>query len=458
MKNPCVVPLDDSMEGHKAVLIINKKPIYGTIQNVKSIPSYQKEDESQFGKVFATMLTKDGISHRFSAGEKLAKGEFRLISDDVFQQWASAKDFSITNLLKKEQMLEPEMKNIPVKPNSPSVIQLGEQFMPQSPSVEISNRPTKSKIVRQSEKEPVVGELVLDKSLEGKKALAFVDGKPTFGTVTLINPAGIEIFIQMLTNNEKTIKFEATAKIARDDFRIITDDVYQKWTEASEEVALRSLERILNRKTMKKTKVEPIFIPSASNQQQSASSQTSLPGMSSADLLATYDDGCYNLDINKVNTDVSEINVGDIVQTKVLDGKYKGSFFARAEVLNIEKDGMDLRILSPDKWQVASTACRVPKDCIRTLPKSQLESYVVPLELDVDHSIMFAQCNKAMKIKNLKSTIFKLRGIEQSLLNIVTKSDRPLSDESEIPNDVLLCKVHQLKEVESISRRLTEIL
>merc|ERR1719193_832501 len=105
---------------------------------------------------------------------------------------------------------------------------------------------------------------------------------------------------------------------------------------------------------------------------------------------------------------------------------------------------MDLRVLEPDKWQVAGTAYKVPKDLIRTVPESHIEGYVVPVEFDLDKSIVFVQCTEKMTIKNLKHTISKLRGIQPYLLNFVAKSDRNLTDESKIPNDYILCSVCQL--------------
>jgi len=556
LKKPGFSPLDDSIKGRKAVLLINNKPIYGTIKKVWSSQCNEKENDSEFGKVFVTIENEKGTSYIFNAVEKLSKGEFRLISDDVYLQWTSAKDLSITNLLKKEQMLDrtiegskalvilkgkpvygivqkvekmqpngklsddplpkdviitllregggsvsftagaklergefklisedvyekwvyanqenvinqisrserrmenkhPEENYSGFQPGSPSVIQLGEQHMPRSPTVEILDGYTNSKIVRQTIEEKLVVEQVVDKSLEGKTALVFVDEMPVFGTVSDVDRLEKEVHIQMLTKNGKTVKFEAASKIANDEFRIISGHVYKKWTEASEDVVSRSLAKILNRKSIKKKKSEklPIFKPRASKKQM-----RTVSGLSTADLLATYEDGCYNLDINEMATDMSNLAVGDIVQTKVLSGKYKGSFFVRAEVLTIEKDSIDLRVLLPEKWQVAGTAYRVPKNCIRAIPKDQLQKYVVPLELDIDHSIMFVQCNQLMKIKKLKNTIFKLRGIDQSLMSLVTKSGRHLSDESKIPNDALICQVHQVKRVASISGRLTEIL
>jgi len=556
--NSGVLPLDDSIKGHKAVLIVNKKPIYGTIQKVESSQCYDKENDLEFGKVFVTICTEKGTNHLFNAVEKLSKDEFRLISDDVYLQWHLAKDLSITNHLKKAKMLDrtiegskalvilegkpiygtvqkvskmqphgklkdasahkdvnitllseeggsvsftagaklekgefklisedvydkwvyanqknvinqisrvkremetklPE-ENYPLfKPSSPSVIQLGEQHTPRSPTIEILDGNTKSKIVRQNMEEKLVVEQVVDKSLEGKTALVIIDEMPVFGTISDVDRLGNEIYIQMLTNKEKTVKFEAASKIANDDFRIISGHVYKKWTEASEEVVSRSLEKMLNRRSIKKKSEKlPIFKPRASKKQKVYLRTVS--GLSNADLLATYGDGCYNLDINEKVTDMPNWAIGDIVQTKVLSGKYKGSFFVRAEVLNIKGDSIDVRVLLPEKWQVAGTAYRVPKNCIRAIPKDQLQKYVVPLELDVDHSIMFVQCSQSMTIKKLKNTIFKLRGIDQSLMSLLTKSGRHLSDESKIPNDALICQVRQVKHVDSITRRLTKIL
>merc|ERR1719320_1405381 len=141
---------------------------------------YMKLADTTLAKdVNITFVSEEGRSFSFQAGDKLEKGEFKLISDNVYEKWVSANQENVISQIRRPdwgmKSKWPEMKNVPVKPNSPSVIQLGEQFMPQSPSVEISHRRTKSKIIRQSEKEPLVGELVLDKSLEGKKALAFVD-------------------------------------------------------------------------------------------------------------------------------------------------------------------------------------------------------------------------------------------------------------------------------------------
>jgi len=474
VKNPGVLPLDDSIKGHKAVLVINKKPIYGTIQKVESSLREEKGNDSEQpdGKltdapspndVIITLLREDGGSVSFTAGAKLERGEFKLISEDVYEKWVYANQENVINQISRsERGMEydlPEENCPPFKPSSasPSVIRLGKQHMPRSPSIEILDGNTKSEIGRMEEKSVV--EQVVDNSLEGKTALVFIDEIPIFGTVSDVDRLGNEVYIQMLTNNEKTVKFEAASKIANDDFMIISGHVYKKWTEASEKVVWRSLEKMVNRRNIKKKKEKlPIFNPRVSSEQKLSSVLRTVSGLSTADLLSTYEDGCYNLDINAWVTDMSKLAGGDIVQTKVLSGRYKGSFFARAEVLTIEGDSIDLRVLLPEKWKVAGTAYRVPKNCIRAIPKDQLQKYVVPLELDIDHSIMFVQCSKLMKIKELKSTICKLRGIDQSLMSLETTSGRHLSDECKIPNDTLICQVQKLKQVDSITRRLTEYL
>jgi len=543
MKNPDLVRLDGSMEGHKAVVIINEEPIYGTIKKVDSKLSGKKGKWSQFCEIFVTMYTEEERSLHFNVVEKLSRNEFRLISDDVYQHWVSANNCSIMNLMKEQaknramegskamvimegkpiygtvkkvstmdayrkfkhaqldhdvnitlvtedgssfsfpagdkmengefkllsddeyynyvenvinkmlgseqgiQIRKPEYRNYPHKLNTTSSTNVSEKHVPNTPSAEIIRTSslelvqgtTKPKIVRHQEPKNVPRELILDSSVEGKRAVVYIDGKPNFGRVKKVQQAGVKVFIQMVTENGEILTFEATKKIARDEFRIISYNVFKKWTAASDKVLHRSLEDKLNRKSVEESSSEelPMFIPFASNQ-KTISLKDTISGNSA-------DDG------EKID-DLSEVLPGDIVQTRILDGKYKGSFFVRTEVLEIEKDTMDLRVLHPEKWQVAGTAYRVPKDLIRTLSTSELDGYLVPIELDLDHSIEYVQCNKGMKVEDLKNTIFKLRDIEPQLVSFVTQTDLNLSDKSLIPDDALICRVHRLGRVVTITR------
>lgn len=91
--NPPSVPstgarrkLDESIENQKAVVIVNGKPVFGTIQKVDVV------DTS--GKVFVTMLTQKGDHLPFEAMSKLQAEEFKLISDDVYATLTKASNMN----------------------------------------------------------------------------------------------------------------------------------------------------------------------------------------------------------------------------------------------------------------------------------------------------------------------------------------------------------------------------
>jgi len=75
--------LDESIENSKAVVIIDGKPVFGTISKVNAVEA--SEDASLIGKVFVSLLTKAGDEKSFEATAKLAKDEFKLISDEVYK-------------------------------------------------------------------------------------------------------------------------------------------------------------------------------------------------------------------------------------------------------------------------------------------------------------------------------------------------------------------------------------
>jgi len=91
--------LDESIENQKAVVIVNGKPVFGTIQKVDVV------DTS--GKVFVTMLTQKGEHLPFEAMSKLQAEEFKLISDDVYATLTKA-----TNINGKDHLDPPKRTKI----------------------------------------------------------------------------------------------------------------------------------------------------------------------------------------------------------------------------------------------------------------------------------------------------------------------------------------------------------
>merc|ERR1719397_1694130 len=104
--------------------------------------------------VIITLLREEGGSVSFSAGAKLERGEFKLISEDVYERWVYANQKNVMKQISRSERgmgsKHPEKKYPSFKPSTPSVIRLGEQHMPRSPSIEILDGYRKFEIVRQN--------------------------------------------------------------------------------------------------------------------------------------------------------------------------------------------------------------------------------------------------------------------------------------------------------------------
>merc|ERR1719495_2232839 len=103
---------------------------------------------------------------------------------------------------------------------------------------------------------------------------------------------------------------------------------------------------------------------------------------------------------------------------------------------------MDLRVLYPKKWKVAGTALAVPNKLIRTISKKDLGNYVVPVEFAMDDSKLYLSCNSRMKVRHLKTTVSRQRGVEPNQLIFINRGT-PLLENSPIPDDAIFCIVCQ---------------
>jgi len=248
---------------------------------------------------------------------------------------------------------------------------------------------------------------VLNQSIQGQKAVVLINNKPVFGTVSKVMPVPAvggsyptRVFIKMLTVDEQNISFEAMGKLAVGEFKLISNDVFEKLPHLS----IEQVDQVLfKRKTIAKEKKKPA---------------------------AQID-----------NRDVSDVKEGDVVETVILSGKHKG-IWVRAEVTAVEADTMDLCVLSPRKWKVMRTALSVPKNFIRVILPKDKGNYTIPLEFVMDDKIHYIECNKEMRIKNLKTTVAQLRNVRPNQLIFVNKGS-PLLETAPIPNDTIFCIICQ---------------
>jgi len=236
----------------------------------------------------------------------------------------------------------------------------------------------------------------LDESIENSKAVVILNGKPIFGTIKKVNSveASGKVFVTMLTQNGETLPFEATAKLANDEFKLISDEVYETLTKGDK---------------------------STKNSQTSGEKKARKIGANNADL--------------------SAVKKGDVVETMILSGRYQG-IWVKSEVSLVEDDTMDLRVMYPKKWKVAGTALAVPNKFIRTISEKDLGNYVVPVEFALDDSKLYLSCNNRMRIKHLKTTVSQQRGVQPNQLIFVNKGT-PLLETDPIPDDAIFCIVCQ---------------
>jgi len=221
---------------------------------------------------------------------------------------------------------------------------------------------------------------------QNKKAMLIKDGKPIFGTVT-----GVEeveelgrLMVTMVTETGESITFDAKSKLQEEEFKLISEGVYKMVTGAP----------------LEESKETP-------------------------------DD---NVRLEGVKKDT-------IIETLILSGRYQG-IWVKAQVLLVEDQTMDLKVLFPRKWKVAGTALAVPKEFIRKIEEEESLNYTVPVKFTVDDSILYVSCNDLMRVRDLKEAVHENRRFPQNQIYFIHKK-KWLSDSDRIPNDVLFCIIHR---------------
>merc|ERR1719204_1743739 len=174
-------------------------------------------------------------------------------------------------------------------------------------------------------------------------------------------------------------------KLAKGEFKLISCEVFEKLSKAADETALWNVMDSSRRGTKRKKSVRKTD-----------------------------------------KSDLSKVKNGDIVETVILSGRYKG-IWVRAEGQDIDDDTIDLRVLHPKKWKVVEFALSVPKKFVRTVTVLDKDSYTIPLEFVMDDQIQYLSCNKKMRISNLKTTVSQLRGVEPNQLVFIHRGT-PLFD------------------------------
>lgn len=254
-------------------------------------------------------------------------------------------------------------------------------------------------------KKAVKSECMLNKSIRGRKAVVVLDSKPVYGTVTKVievpskkEQYPFKVIVTLVTENKRFVTFDATAKLASSEFKLISSYIYDKLKKVDDVATLNNLTK------------------GACSDDKAAAKQT-------------------------VNTHISGVQSGDLVETVILSGIHKG-IWIRAKVREISKDIMNLLVLRPKKWKVASFALGVPKRFIRSVPVEDKDSYIVPIKFVMDNKIHYLSCNTLMTIKDLKKSVSELRGVEPKQLIFVNRGV-PLLETGPIPDDTIFCIICQ---------------
>jgi len=251
----------------------------------------------------------------------------------------------------------------------------------------------------------------LDKSAESHKAVVVLNNKPIFGTIEKVThrkgsprQRKDKVYITMVTNDEEKFSFEATSKLANNEFKLISDEVFKTLSADKHMFPYQSLLKLSG----------PEFFRGKESEKKSQNSH----------VLTNESDLMY-------------AEVGDYVQTLILSGNYRG-IWIKAEVQAIDADTMDLRVVHPRKWRVAGTALEVPKKFIRPLPETDKHNYIIPVEFALDGSKLYLSCNKRMRVKHLKIAVSQQRGVEPCQLIFICKGS-PLLENSPIPDYAVFC-------------------
>jgi len=252
---------------------------------------------------------------------------------------------------------------------------------------------------------------------QNKKAMLIKDGKPIFGTVVGVHEIAEkgQLMVTMETESGETATFDAKSKLLNEEFKLISEGVYEMVTKSGRDE-------------------EPVELKE-------------------------------NLDEENLDDDARLIGVrkGTVIETLILSGRYQG-IWVKAEVLLVEEGTMDLKVLFPRKWKVAGTALAVPKEFIRKIDVNDKENYTVPIKFTVDDSILYVSCTQLMRVKDLKEAVHENREFPQSQIYFIHKG-KWLVDSDSIPNDVLFCIIHRagpltsdlVDMVESLSKKPSSI-
>lgn len=254
----------------------------------------------------------------------------------------------------------------------------------------------------------------LDESIEKQKALVIVEGKPVLGEVlkVKVDDKSGKVFVTLVTPKGKKFSFEAMSKLRAEQFQLISVEVYSMLnSNLPDDAAPRSSRR--------------------SSKHESGKSKK--PGK-----LERMGLGFLR---KKDGNAMAQVKVGSIVETMVLSGRHRG-IWVKCQVVGRSKDTMDLKVLFPTKWRVAGTALAVPNRYIRPSAKSELDSYVVPIEFTMDDTKLYFSCHKKMRLNHLKMAIAQERGLSPKQLFFINRG-RWLDEDDPIPNDVLFCIIHR---------------
>jgi len=259
----------------------------------------------------------------------------------------------------------------------------------------------------------------LDGRIEKEKALVIIDGKPIIGEVTKVkvNEKSGQVFVTLLTNNGKKIGFEAMSKLRHEQFQLISEEVYS----------------MLYSNLPKDSPKSPKSSKRTSKAETGKLQKTKKPGK-----LERMGLGFLR---KKDGNALDQVKIGSTVETMVLSGRHRG-IWVKCQVRRKCSETMDLKVLFPKKWRVAGTALSVPNRYIRPSPKSELETYVVPIEFTMDDTKLYFSCHKKMKLNHLKVAIAQERGLSAKQLFFINRG-KWLDVDDPIPNDVLFCIIHR---------------
>jgi len=248
-------------------------------------------------------------------------------------------------------------------------------------------------------------ECILNQSIRGRKAVVVLNAEPIYGTVTKVTEVACtdewwptKIIVTLVTDDKRNVTFDAREKLRSSDFKLISGWVYDKLKKVDDVTKLNNLAKeacIDDKATAGKT----------------------------------------------VHTHISGVQSGDLVETVILSGIHRG-IWIRAKVKEISEDVMDLHVLRPKKWKVASFALSVPKRFIRSVLVEDKDSYIVPVKFVIDNQIHYTLCSTQMTMKDLKKSVSKLRNVESNQLIFVNRGV-PLLETQPIPDDTIFCIICQ---------------